>query len=219
MKKIVSIYFVGLILFVIGFSLFVRSHSMITSSFNDTTEPFKMGSISNYLEDVPELKNHHIETTNLVFEYNYSDKMKANHILYPTFHLPESQIGTLKIKSLSLEAPIYFDMDYQHLYNGVAHYNKSVLPGEAEHSVLLGRDSTTLNGIENVAEDELIVISTSAGLFTYQVQDIYVVSDKDNSFMDQTGEPSLSLVSGFSSDDTAQVLVVYSVLVDYQILT
>jgi len=89
------------------------------------------------------------------------------------------QIGTLEIPTIHSTLPIYEGTDEDELEQGIGHYAKSVLPGENDNSVLAGHRDTIFRHLGEVKIDDKLIVSTSAGTFTYKVRKIRIV-DKDD---------------------------------------
>lgn len=246
MKKIVSIlsiYFAATLLFFLGFSFLIMGHSLFTASPEKSTDLIKMSSSSSYLENpFATREDDDFESKTLLYEHKsleepkppfddnlslknfftnyYSDIKMISDILYPAVPPSNQSFGTINIDSLSLEIPIYYDLTMNHhLKDGLAHDPATVLPGAPEHTILYGNGSTLLKKIKQIKKGELILIRTSAGSFTYQVQDMYPINQDESTFPDLTGEPSLSLTAVYSSHSKkiSRNYVVYSILIDYSL--
>jgi len=107
-------------------------------------------------------------------------KLKDNQVpLYS--HQPKigDQIGTLEIPAIHSTLPIYEGTNEDELEQGIGHYAKSVLPGESDNSVLAGHRDTIFRHLGEVKIGDNLIVSTSAGTFTYKVRKIRIV-DKDD---------------------------------------
>ena len=89
------------------------------------------------------------------------------------------EIGSLKIPKLNATLPIYHGTDEDELEKGVGHYAGSVLPGEKDNSVLSGHRDTVFRDLGQVGENDLLVVKTSAGEFTYKVKRVRIVDEDD----------------------------------------
>ena len=96
--------------------------------------------------------------------------------LYPDWPALGDRVGTITLPTLDLSWPIYEGTTESQLSQGVGHFVDSVLPGMTDNSVLSGHRSTVFNRLGELKEGDFILISTSAGEFTYQVSGFQVVS-------------------------------------------
>jgi sortase A len=99
--------------------------------------------------------------------------------LYTNLPKIGEQIGTLEIPTIHSTLPIYHGTDEDELEKGIGHYAKSVLPGENDNSVLAGHRDTIFRHLGEVKLGDQLIVSTSAGTFTYKVRKIRIV-DKDD---------------------------------------
>jgi sortase A len=88
-------------------------------------------------------------------------------------------IGNLYIPKIDSTLPIYHGTDEDELEKGVGHFAGSVLPGENNNSVLAGHRDTVFRRLGEVGIGDELVVSTSAGEFTYKVRKVRIV-DSDN---------------------------------------
>jgi sortase A len=102
-----------------------------------------------------------------------------NNILYP--HRPKlgEKIGELYIPKISSTLPIIHGTDEDELEKGVGHFAGSVLPGEEDNSVLSGHRDTVFRKLGEVGVGDLLVVTTSAGEFTYKVRKVRIVDADD----------------------------------------
>ncbi|MTH54813.1 class D sortase [Bacillus mangrovi] len=88
-------------------------------------------------------------------------------------------MGELTIPKLSAALPIYHGTDEDELERGVGHFAQSVLPGEKDNSVLSGHRDTVFRELGKVGVDDLLIVKTSAGRFTYKVRKVRIVEEDD----------------------------------------
>lgn len=100
-------------------------------------------------------------------------------ILYPDPPKLNDRIGTITLPSLELSWPIFEGTEEEQLSKGVGHYVGSVLPGIQDNSFLSGHRTTVFNRLGELEENDLILIETSAGIFTYQVREFRIVDRSD----------------------------------------
>ena len=103
----------------------------------------------------------------------------AEDLLYPKRPAKGEQIGNLYIPKLEANLPIYHGTAEEELEQGVGHYAGSVLPGEKDNSVLSGHRDTVFRKLGEVGKGDLLIVTTSAGEFTYKVRQVRIV-DKDD---------------------------------------
>jgi len=88
-------------------------------------------------------------------------------------------IGNLIIPKLDASLPIFHGTDEEELEKGVGHFAKSVLPGEKDNSVLSGHRDTVFRKLGEVGKGDLLIVETSAGVFTYKIKNVRIV-DRDD---------------------------------------
>lgn len=88
-------------------------------------------------------------------------------------------IGKLIIPKLDASLPIFHGTDEEELEKGVGHFAKSVLPGEKDNSVLSGHRDTVFRKLGEVGKGDLLIVETSAGVFTYKIKNVRIV-DRDD---------------------------------------
>lgn len=88
-------------------------------------------------------------------------------------------IGDLYIPKLDSTLPIYHGTDEDELEKGVGHYAGSVLPGEADNSVLSGHRDTVFRKLGEVGKGDLLITNTEAGTFTFKVRKVRIVDADD----------------------------------------
>ncbi|MET3728470.1 sortase A [Fictibacillus halophilus] len=106
-------------------------------------------------------------------------KSSDQDILYSIRPGKGENIGNLLIPKLNATLPIFHGTDEEELERGVGHYEKSVLPGEHDNSVLSGHRDTVFRKLGEVGKGDKLVVETSAGTFTYKIRQVRIV-DKDD---------------------------------------
>ncbi|QHJ72365.1 class D sortase [Planococcus halotolerans] len=110
------------------------------------------------------------------------DKAVAKPMQTPQYESPPEtgeQFGKLTIPKLEVSIPIFEGTDPDQLAKGIGHFSNSVLPGEDNNSVLSGHRDTVFRRLGEVGEDDLLIVTTSAGEFTYRVQKVRIVDADD----------------------------------------
>lgn len=103
----------------------------------------------------------------------------AEALLYPTRPEIGEEIGVLIIPGINAELPIFHGTDEDELAKGVGHFADSVLPGEADNAVLSGHRDTIFRELGEVGKNDLLIVKTSAGEFTYKVRKVRIVDADD----------------------------------------
>ncbi|WP_082883888.1 class D sortase [Bacillus sp. SJS] len=99
--------------------------------------------------------------------------------LYETRPVKGEKMGELIIPKLEAVLPIYHGTDEDELEKGVGHFAQSVLPGEKDNSVLSGHRDTVFRQLGKVGENDLLIVKTSAGTFTYKIRKVRIVDEND----------------------------------------
>ncbi len=100
-------------------------------------------------------------------------------ILYPVRPKAKSNIGVLIIPKLHAILPIIEGTNPDELSKGVGHFAQSVLPGEADNSVLSGHRDTVFRNVGKLKIGDVFVVKTSAGTFTYKIVKTWIVDADD----------------------------------------
>ena len=114
---------------------------------------------------------------------------------YPNYPRMSSRIGTITLPTLKLSWPIYQGTSDAELAKGVGHYAKSVLPGQNDNSVLSGHRTTVFNRLGQLKRGQLILVKTSAGVFTYKIRGFRVVLKTDKTVIVPTNHAVLTLTT------------------------
>jgi sortase A len=99
--------------------------------------------------------------------------------LYSELPTVGEEIGELYIPKLKAVLPIYHGTNEDELEKGVGHFAGSVLPGETDNSVLSGHRDTVFRRLGEVGVNDELVVTTSAGKFTYRVRKTRIVDADD----------------------------------------
>lgn len=144
----------------------------------------------------------------------------SSKVLYPQRPDIGEHIGDLDIPELEISLSIVHGTGDEQLEEGVGHYAGSVLPGESDHSILSGHRDTVFRGLKDIELKDDIIISTSAGTFTYQVVDTYIVDAEDETVIQPADEPTLSLTTCYPFDfvgNAPKRFIVEADLTDYEL--
>ncbi|WP_407071824.1 class D sortase [Pueribacillus theae] len=173
---------IGMILFGLWFSgtnafKFMAGYFIYTTG-KTSTEPVQ--------ETQPEKKNEKEETAKTV---TYSERPEKGDV-----------IGDLKIPKLDAVLPIYHGTDEDELEKGVGHFAGSVLPGEKDNSVLSGHRDTVFRKLGDVGKGDLLVVSTSAGEFTYKIRKVKIVDADDRTIIVPKPRATLTVTTCYPFD-------------------
>lgn len=124
---------------------------------------------------------------------NNISEEKAVKELYPKRPELGDNIGDLYIPKLEAKLPIYHGTNEDELEKGVGHFAKSVLPGEKDNSVLSGHRDTVFRKLGEVKKGDLLVVTTSAGNFTYKVKQVRIVDKDDRTVIVPKPRPILTV--------------------------
>lgn len=115
--------------------------------------------------------------------------------LYPVYPLEGDYIGTLTIPALNLELPIFQGTGHKELKKGVGHFMQSMLPGEKDNSVLSGHRETVFRKLGDLVIGDLLIVETTAGIFTYEVSGTRIVDKNDRTVIVPTENAVLTLTT------------------------
>ncbi len=120
----------------------------------------------------------------------------GNIINYPSFGM---QYATLKIKSIDLEAPVFFGSTEDLLQQGVCQFFGSVPIGEFGNVVLDAHCNTFFLNLEDVKPGDEIILETSYGKFTYKAKESTFFKETDHSLISPTKDDRLTLYTCYGN--------------------
>lgn len=137
-----------------------------------------------------------LNNTNNIISYNSATKRLIN---YPVYN---QEFATLKFDRLNVELPIYHGDSLRLLRNGIGHYAGSYFPGENGTIILAGHYTEDFfRSLYDLFLEDIITIETTYGLFTYVVDDIKVISEKEfDAFPIQNEEEMLIMYTCYPLD-------------------
>jgi sortase A len=109
-------------------------------------------------------------------------------------------IGDLYIPKLDSTLPIYHGTNEDELEKGVGHYAGSVLPGDNDNSVLAGHRDTVFRKLGEVGKGDYLVVTTSAGEFTYKVRKVRIVDSNDRTVIVPKPKATLTVSTCYPFD-------------------
>jgi sortase A len=125
---------------------------------------------------------------------------KASEALYAERPEKGEEFGNLYIPKLEANLPIFHGTDEDELEKGVGHFAGSVLPGEKDNSVLSGHRDTVFRKLGEVGKGDLLVVSTSAGEFTYKVRKVKIVDADDRTIIVPRPRATLTVTTCYPFD-------------------
>jgi sortase A len=124
-----------------------------------------------------------------------SNLPKQDEILYSIRPEKGDNIGSLTIPALNQVLPIIHGADEDELKKGVGHFAQSVLPGEANNSVLSGHRDTVFRKLGKLKIGDQLITKTSAGTFTYVINLTRIVHKDDKSVIVPTDHAVLTVTT------------------------
>jgi len=103
--------------------------------------------------------------------------------------------GVLRIRRLSVEAPIYDGTDEGTLNRGVGHIAGTPLPGASGNSGLAAHRDSYFRALKDITAGDAIEIVTRASIVTYRVDRTWIVAPDDVWVLDPTPVPAVTLVT------------------------
>lgn len=137
-------------------------------------------------------------------------------VRYANLYAVGDELGTITLPSLGLSWPIFEGTEEAQLALGVGHYVGSVLPGLQDNSILSGHRTSVFNRIGELMINDLILVQTEPGIFTYQVRGFEVVDRDDQTVIGPSPKATLTLTTCFpfdSSTATTQAFIVEANLI------
>lgn len=169
------------------FSIWTATHY----STNDTLKSYLSPNPNTDKTSIPEYKAE-----------NVNEKLDSSQvqppqdkILYPIYPAEGDNIGSLRIPALNRELPILQGTDDAELKKGVGHFLQSVLPGEKDNCVLSGHRDTVFIEIGSLKIGDQLIVQTSAGTFTYEIDGTRIVHADDKTVIVPTANAVLTLTT------------------------
>ncbi|MBD1379713.1 class D sortase [Metabacillus arenae] len=110
------------------------------------------------------------------------------------------EMGQLYIPKLDATLPIFHGTNEDELEKGVGHFAGSVLPGEKDNSVLSGHRDTVFRKLGEVGKEDLLVVTTGTGTFTYKVRKVRIVDEDDRTVIVPTPKATLTVTTCYPFD-------------------
>jgi sortase A len=110
--------------------------------------------------------------------------------------LPISEpIGILRARSLQLAVPLYAESSELHLNRGVAVIAGMSTPDEGGNVGIAGHRDGFFRALKNVRHGDVIELQTHVRVHRYRVVSIDIVNASDRGLLEDTEEPTLTLVT------------------------
>lgn len=139
----------------------------------------------------------------LTFQQSVSDSQNDSlrgTAFYSSYPQEGDIIGTLSLPALDQVIPIIEGTGDEELQRGVGHYTQSLLPGEQDNCVLSGHRDTVFSDLGKLQIHDRLITETSAGVYTYEVRDIRIVSSDDRTVIVPTDHAVLTLTTCYPFD-------------------
>ncbi|MBR0414219.1 MAG: class D sortase [Clostridia bacterium] len=117
----------------------------------------------------------------VAFEGKQGDTVNNVKIALPTFN---QQYAEIQSTDLGMDAPVFWGDSDLILRTGAGTYTGSSLPGYGSSILMSAHNTTYFKGLENAKEGDKITVTTTYGIFTYQVSKIAVLDADDASAVD-----------------------------------
>ena len=121
--------------------------------------------------------------------------VESHKPLYKVNPMEGDNIGSLTIPALNRKTPIIQGTEIEDLKKGVGHFAGSVLPGEEDNCVLSGHRDTVFRQLGKVKLGDKLIVETSAGTFTYEVNGTRIVHENDKTVIVPTDHAVLTLTT------------------------
>lgn len=139
--------------------------------------------------------NYSVKSTNRSYFLPKAIPNKLIYAVYPVYPVESDIIGSLIIPALNQKLPIVEGTSDNDLKKGAGHFSQSVLPGEKDNCVLSGHRDTVFSKIGNLKVRDQLIVKTSAGIFTYEVNGTRIVHEDDKTVIVPTSKAILTLTT------------------------
>ncbi|WP_342432904.1 class D sortase [Neobacillus sp. FSL H8-0543] len=129
-----------------------------------------------------------------------AEKVESKKTLYLTSPAKGEVFGKITIPKIKKEFPIIEGTDLEELAKGVGHFIGSVLPGEADNTVLAGHRDTVFRELGSVGIGDLVEVETEAGSFTYKITKQRIVQQDDRTVIVPYNHAVLTLITCYPFD-------------------
>ncbi|RBW68912.1 class D sortase [Bacillus taeanensis] len=140
------------------------------------------------------------EAANESVEPSIKKVKKETSALYERRPEKGEEIGTLTIPKINAVLPIVHGTDEDELEKGVGHFAGSVLPGENDNTVLSGHRDTVFRRLGEVGVNDILIVKTAAGEFTYKVRKVRIVDQNDRTVIVPKPKATLTVSTCYPFD-------------------
>jgi LPXTG-site transpeptidase (sortase) family protein len=115
----------------------------------------------------------------------------AHSLLVPI----EAPVATLQIRSVGIFVPVYSDTGELHLNRGAGLIAGMAVPGEGGNLGIAGHRDAYFRALKDLRLQDSIIVRSGGHRFVYRVKSIDIVPQSDTSLLDDTTDPTLTLVT------------------------
>lgn len=109
------------------------------------------------------------------------DTVSEKDIQIPTY---ETLYARLEIEQVEISADLYFGDSNKVLKKGLGQYIGSFIPGYGKPLLISGHNNGQFHKLKNVQEGDIVTITTSYGVYQYQVTGMQIAASTDKSAYD-----------------------------------
>jgi sortase A len=110
-------------------------------------------------------------------------------------HEIEAPLAVLEIPKLALRVPVLNGTDDLRLNRGVGRVRGTGWPGQAGNLAIAGHRDGFFRGLKDVAQGDLIRLTTQAGSLAYEIRRLSIVNPSDVHVLDDTAVPTVTLIT------------------------
>ena len=116
-------------------------------------------------------------------------------VVYEEYPSQGDIFGNLWIPVLNQNIPIVEGTGNEELKKGAGHFIDSVLPGVKDNCVISGHRETVFKNLGLLKIGDQLIIETSTGIFTYEINHIRIVDKDDRTVIVPTALATLTLTT------------------------
>lgn len=131
----------------------------------------------------------HIKENDIEVDYD-SEFSDTGEVIRPSFG---EQFAKLSSEKLELDIPVYWGSNSELFERGACQASNSVLPGEKGNAVISAHVNTFFSELDKLSKGDKIEITTSYGIFTYEVSETVEFKKSDKKYVVPKNEEILTL--------------------------
>lgn len=108
---------------------------------------------------------------------------------------PGAWVARLEAPSVGLAATVIEGSSDQMLARAAGHIEDTALPGEPGNVGIAGHRDTTFRAVRGLRAGDPLTLTTTNGVFHYEIERTFIVEPTDVYVLDPTSTPSLTLVT------------------------